>query len=264
MIYSSSSLKFAAILLALSFFTSSCKKPEDLEKTPISTVAPTDYPISGFDKYDGVLASVRISNFVRASGVESIVESDKATAFFYSEGSIAPFLDAGSVKIDSVDLQKNSSTGVYEVPFASYPFNYASGNSVTWVVGGKPENEINGFSVNLTGFTDQPFIDTTIFSVKKSQPFKLKMLDTLNNTEPTITDTVFIVYTIKQGSVVASHRLNATTTDYIFPIGDMDKFVAGPAVIEIGAYRTRQLQQGGKRFFILNGALSTRSVTIIP
>lgn len=257
------SLRFSVSVLVLISLLSSCKKVGELEKNDGNEIAPTDYPIQGFSSNDGVLASVRTVNFLRTDTGEIKIPGNYVAAYFYSKGSIAPFLDAGEVTIDTVDLQMDADK-VYEVPFgASYPYGYASGDTVNWRVTGDAENEINPIAVTLIGYPDQPYMDTVVFSAKRSESFRLKMLNTLNNTEPTINTTVYNVFAIKQGKTAVSHRLNAPSVEYIFPEGDMAVFSEGTATVEIGSYRARELQVAGKKVFVINGRLSTRKITII-
>lgn len=236
----------------------SCKKVEDLEKStpaePISSV----YPIEGFQSNDGVLVALRETEFYPTDSGEYKLESDAVYAYFYSKGSQAPFLDGGKVKIDSVELNRGAS-GVYEVPFPAYPFGYSFGDAVTWSVTGNPKNGVDPINVTLAGFTSQPILDTNIFSIEQGKPFNLKMLGTLQNTDTTS----YVVFTIRQGNKTASHRLNSSSVQYLFPLAEVNGFSKGEAMIEIAAYRVKLLSPGSKRYYVLNGTLSYRYVEII-
>ncbi len=264
-------------LLVLGLFA--CKKPEDLQKSEEVMTESLETPVEGFMNHDGVLAAVTVVEYYPTdSGERSVARPNEIAAAFYSKGPSLPYLDAGKLKLDTVSLDFNQTTGFYELSKVKYPGGYYFNDAVIWNVGGNAKNQINPEVIQLNGFADQPHIDSNIYSIRNDSLFTLKMLDTIKvpnegyridsalyPEQRRAFGTNYTVFTIRQGDFAISHRLTGNSTLNDFTLAEMAQFKPGPVQVEIGSYfaQLNVSSNGVKYYYYINGRKSLRKAIII-
>ncbi len=255
---------FCSFLLLFVFIA--CEKPVE-ERVPEVLVEPfSNYPIAGFQDVDGVLGAIKNVNFVSTDSGVVQYKSRIVQAFFLNPDTAGTFMSAGKVYLDTVLLTANTQKVYSFNDLINYPNGYPFKDTVTWIVGGNIARFINPFSYNtvdMAGYTTQPIIDTNLFTFERTKPFTLKMLNTLTNISPYSGVEVFTVFVIRQGNKTVSRRLGGSSLEYLFPLADLQQLEAGPATVEISAYRAHIVDNVRKKFYILNGCRSVRDVLIL-
>lgn len=266
---------FCAVVIS-AVLAGGCEKPADEKaKNGTTTTDPsfrTIQPIAGFgdetgaSAVDGIMACIYNREMLRTTQAEENFDTTQVQAFFYTTPGKGPFMNAGTVMIDTLILKKVADSSYSDFGYRSaFPKGYPFNSIVEWKVGGNIPagiNPINYSTANMDTFPTHPKIDTLLFSMVRSQPFTLRMVDTVGNIIASPNDEVFTVYSIKQGNTSIAHRLNATSRQYVFNTAELSVLTAGYAYLEIAVYRAHTIDAGLKKYLVLNGVRTRRKVLV--
>lgn len=252
-------------LILLCFLSVACEeqiaKPEPVEAKSL------DYPVDGFDDYDGLMCSTREITFTASSPAYSRDSSVAIHAFFTDKASNSA-VDIPVVSYGAAPLVKNPS-GAYELklPPNGLSFLALSFGSGLWAISGNPlfkYDPISSDNGELGGYPSIPALDTLADTLKLGNPFNASLLDTLGNMQIVDNDiTPYVVFTLRQGDKKVVRRLNGPATAYFFPAFSFQDFEPGEAEVEITAYRSVVDDNFFRRVVILAGSRAGMKVKVV-
>ncbi len=134
-------MKNLAILFftaAVSYGISSCVKTPSTSVTPTPTpTSPSSTPTPTVASVDGALVSLRLDVTTVTAGIPISITTESALASFYSTTGGTTMIDAGTVSVNSLSLEKQSSNSYYKtatIGMTPSTLSFSSGSS--WSVSG--------------------------------------------------------------------------------------------------------------------------------
>ncbi len=243
---------------------SSCKKEETPEPEPEPTPAPAPpastpapaNPTPTPSDAKGVLVAIKTISSVTVPVVGTVVKQEIGlpTAFFYDTPNT--FLDAGVVKCNNSDLTKQTNnTYIYSIT-TSNPTGIDYSSGVDWSVGGNTTNNIPSFTYSPNmGYPTLDSIAGNISTVTKANGVTIAATNTITNADSVI----FGVYGPSGNAMVTKP---GNTSSYTFSASELSSLGSGFGYIQIAAYKIKNNTFSGKKYYFINEAVFTKSVSI--
>jgi hypothetical protein len=238
-------------MLATALCLGACKKEE--AETPStdnsgggggSTTTPSSTP--SFNGADGVLWAINTFSSQTVAGFPIEVQSGMGVATFPTEASASTYVDAGTVKLNDVELTRQSNNSYILIPSMSNPtgIDFSSG-STHWTVSGA--NGIPAVDQSPSfGFPDVGDI-TSSTTVTRSSGYTLSVAS--------ISPSDSVVFMV--GSVVKYKPSGSTSCT--FSASELSGISSGASIIQVSPYSYQHTVIGGKDFYF--GKQTARSVS---
>jgi hypothetical protein len=247
-------LKIGSLFLALALGFSSCKKdeaPEPVEPTQPFTVSdPTPTPSDAA----GVMVAIETSNYINVPFVgETNTPIGTAVAVFGNlQG--GTFVDAGLVKVDAKELNKQTNNSYVLIPSAAAGLSYEP--PVVWEIAGSSANGVAQITYSNTNeFPTGPKYDGPT-NIPRNAAFTLTSAVAISGADS-------IIYNvIAQNNTIASRTVAGNIASVTFTAAEMGALNAGSAYIQIVPYNMASEEIGGKKYYFINQAVTTKSVTL--
>ncbi len=235
-------------LLATALCLGACKKEESEPPTANngggSTPASTN-PTPTFSGAAGTLWAVNTVSTQVVAGFPFELQTGMGVAIFPSAANAEVFVNAGTVKLNDVELTRQSNNSYVSIPSQSNPTGIDLGNGTThWTVTGG--NDVPALDQTPSfSFPDVGEI-TSSTTVDRSSGYTLAA-----STVSACDSVVFMV-----GGVVKYKP--SGTTSCTFTAAELAGVATGPSLVQVSAYSYVHQAIGGKEFYF--GKQTTRTV----
>lgn len=206
-------------------------------------------PLPEFADAHGVLAVTKAKTV--QSGVS--ISVGVATAAFYTNAGDSVFADAGTVKVESKDLTKQSNNAYTFVPSQTEPAGISFTDPISWEVSGN--GSITAFNQDLTG--SYPDAD----SVTSALTFDNNSAYTLTATGITGADSVLFMVVGSTGAYVVKY-LGGTASSCTFTQAEMGAIPAGTGLVQVVPMKITSTTNGGRKYYFLRQTSVSKTVTI--
>ena len=240
-------LFLALFLLAISVVFVSCKKDEEEEEEE-ETSAQADSPTPSFSAGNGALVAIKSQSTTQSpiGPVETTI--GLGVAVFYSNGNNGAFLDAGSVKVNSTALSKQSNSSYVFQPGVTNTTGIDYNSSVVWSVAGA--SSVSAFSHTTSiGFPSISAI-TSGDKVTKSSGYTL--------TASGISGADSIIFQV--GSAVKT--VAGSSSSCTFSASELSAEPTGTSIAQVAAYKLEEASYNGKTYHFVNETVVSKTVTI--
>lgn len=254
--------KIAFAALALVAIASSCKKEETTTTTPTTTTPTTTTPTAvtpgttGND-ISGALISINMSYKMSQMGIEVPVNYEIGSAVFYSAPGSSTLVDAGTVSVNSVNLDKaanNSYSKMASTGLTPSTLNFDNGSS--WSIGGA--SSVTSFSYNHTG-TFPSYTGTMPTSVTKASGLSF----TFSTSNLSGADSVVVF--LASGNTSITKTFAATAGTVTLTASDLSGIAAvsdNTGILEVCPYKYVVFNANGKKYVAIKEQAVVKNVNI--
>jgi len=206
---------------------------------------------------DGVLVSLRIDMNTVTAGYPITLTTENAVASFYTATGATTFADAGTVSVNSINLEKQTNNTYYKTATTGMTpadMGFNSTNS-SWSVGGAGSVPAFTYSHNVPFPT---FSGTIPESVTRTSGLSISLGSTVSNADS------IILFMVKD-SVTLTRTFAGTATSISVSAADLAAFPAvtdKSAMLEIVPYRVVLKMQGTKKYAFIKEYAAVRMVNI--
>lgn len=211
-------------------------------------------PLVGYRDVSGVLAADQVDEWVKTDTADLLVRSNRATAFFYETPGKKPYLNGGSVMLDTLNILMDADN-TYGLNSYDKPFSFTNTSVVTWRVDGNVFVKFPAFTVTLQNFPGMPLLDVSVNFVTNTEKFTLR-------TARNVTDADYMIFAIRSDSLDLYAKLPAGSNYYTFPDFDMARLKKGEVTLEIAAVKETRKTEMGKTFAAVNRSVTRKKITI--
>ncbi len=249
-------------LALLSTFTA-CKKAEDVTPTPTPTTpttpttTTTSTPSPKVGSVDGVLVSLRVDMNTVTAGYPITLTTENAVASFFTSTGATTFVDAGTVSVNSINLEKQTNYTYYKTATTGMTpsdMGFNSTNS-SWSVGGAGSVPAFNYDHNVPF---PKFTGTIPETVTRSSGLSISVGGDISNADS------IILFMVKDTvSLIRTFSGNATSIS--LSASDLTAFPAvtdKSAILEIVPYRVTMKAQGSKNYAFIKEYAAVRMVNI--
>lgn len=216
---------------------------------PTPTPTSGSIPLPEYADAHGVLAVTKAKTV--QSGVS--ISVGVATAAFYTNAGDSVFADAGTVKVESKDLTKQSNNAYAFVPSTTEPTGISFTNPISWEVSGN--GSVTAFNHDLTG--SYPDAD----SVTSALTFDNNSAYTLTASGITGADSVLFMVVGSSGAYVIKY-LGGSATSCTFTQAEMGTIPAGSGLVQVVPMKITSTTTGGRKYYFVRQTSVSKSVTI--
>jgi hypothetical protein len=253
--------KITLIGLAL-LSLASCIKKEDVTPTtttptttPTGPTAPSPTPTGG--DISGALISIKMSYKMSQMGIEVPVNTEMGTAVFYSAPGSSTMVDAGTVSVNSINLDKAANNSYTKMATAGQtPADLDMDGGSNWSVGGS--GSVAAFTYNHT--SDFPnYTGTVPTSVTKSSGLSLSF----TSSNLTNADSVYVVVISGSANVTKAFAANAGSVSISSSdLSGLGAVSDNTAMIEICPFRWTVQTIGGKKYVAIKEQAIVKNINI--
>lgn len=256
------SLLFAPAL-AVVLFTTSCDKVKNTTTpttptTPTTTSPTPPSPTPSGGVISGAMVSVMMDYKITQAGFEVPFNSDIASALFYSTPGGTTYVDAGTVSVNTYNLDKSANlTYMKMANSGTTPTDLNMETSSAWSVGGS--GSVTAFSYTHTGAFPK-YTGTVPTSITKSSGLSF----TFNtSTISGSCDSIIVVVAGGSKSFNKSFAANAgTVTISASDLSGFPTVTDNTAIIEVCPYKVLLNVIGGKTYAFVKEQAIVRSINI--
>jgi hypothetical protein len=243
---------FSLTMIAAALLLGACKKDDDepeAPETPSNNTPSQTSPTPSFPGAAGVLWAVNTITSQTVSGVPFEIVSGVGVAIFPTADNASAYIDAGTVKLNDVELTRQSNNSYLTIPSMTNPTGIdLSSGSTHWTVTGA--NDIP--AIDHAPSFDFPVVGdiTSATTVTRSDGYTL--------TVASVSASDSVVFTV--GSVVKMKP--SGTTSCSFSAAELAGVTAGPSFIQVSPYSYSHEMISGKDFYFGKQTARTVSATI--
>ena len=230
-----------AFIIPAIFVVSGCSKDDD------ATPAKNDANQFMYSDAFGAMVAVKTVTYTEVMGNLIPTELNTATAVFVSEAGSSSFTDAGTVKLNSKTLTRNSNNSyVYDNLLEPLTFN-----EVRWEVGGKGNvpavTKTVGRAVpSFNGYGNLPE------SITRADGFSLALGTQVSQADSTLVSII-------GGGKSVMKTVAGNAANVAFSASDLSGLSSGNGMIQVTPYNISTETVSGKKFYFINQASYTRS-----
>lgn len=254
---------FIAPVIAMSVGMASCSKDDNKTTTPTTTTPTATGPTAATPAtpgdVDGALISVRMDYNSQPAGspVPVKITSEIGLAVFFSAPGSSTKLDAGTVTVNTYNLDKGTDNSYSKVAtIASTPADLNFDNGSSWNVGGS--GSVTAFSVNHTAAF--PSFDGTMpSSITKSSGLTIQ----LDNSTLSGADSVLVLVAAGSKSFTKTFGPNAgTATISAAELSGFPAVTDNSAVMEVCPYNFTTTTKNGKKYVMIKEQAVVKNINI--
>ena len=246
-------LHLSISMIAATLLLGACKKDEDTPDAPSTPSSNTTPSQTGgtpaFAGAAGVLWGINTITSQVLSGIPFEIESGVGIAVFPTADNASTYIDAGTVKLNDVELTRQSNNSYVSTPTQANPMGIdLSGGGTHWTVSGA-----NGIpAIDQTPSFGFPTVGdiTSSTTVTRSSGYTL--------TVATISTSDSVVFTV--GSVVKTKP--SGTTSCSFSSAELGGVSTGTSFIQVSPYSYTHQMLSGKDIYFGKQTARTVSATI--
>jgi hypothetical protein len=250
-------LNFGVSALCLfGLMLSSCSQEEidklvnQAQNNPPPSPAPSnDVPVPSWSDAHGVLVTTKVKTV--NSGVS--LDIGVATAVFFAGAGDSAFVEAGTVKVESKELTKQSNNSYTFAPSQTEPTGIAFSNPVSWEVSGN--GPVAAFSHDLTG--TWPDAD----SVSSALTFDNNSAYTLSAANVSGADSVIFMVIGSDGKYLLKY-LGGNATSCTFTQAEMANIAAGTGLVQVVPLRVTTNTSGTRKYYYVRQTSVSKTVTV--
>ena len=250
-------LVYTAAVFTMLLGFASCDKTETptptTPTTPTNPTTPTTagpqpvMPAPSGNNLSGALISLKMKYSTQPMGAPMPVtmESEMGMAIFYDNAGSSTKVDAGTVSVNSNDLEKKQDLSYFKWAYAATPDDLDFSSGSNWNVGSS--SAVTAFTYNDNS-TFPKYIGNMPTSITKSNGVTL----TFNNSSLTGADSVYVVIASGSANVTKSFAANAGTVT--ISAGDLSSLSVvsdNSAVFEVCPFRWSQVTKNGKNYVFI-------------
>lgn len=243
-------------LCILGFSLSSCSQ-EEIDKlvnqnqnSPTPTPSPSsNIPMPNWSDAYGVLAVTKVKTVQSSVSIEVGV----AAAAIYANMGDTALADAGTVKVESKELAKQSNNSYVFIPSQTEPTGIAFSNPISWEVSGN--GTVTAFSHDLTGA--YPNAD----SITSALTFDNNNAYTLTVSSVSDADSVLFMVVGASGAPLIKY-LSGTSTSCTFSQAEMATIPAGTGLVQVVPMRITDNTSGGRKYYYVRQTAVSKTVTV--
>jgi len=231
--------------------------------TPTSTSPTPPSPTINASDVSGVLVSINMEYNSQPVGspIPISLESELASAFFYSTPGSNTFVDAGTVSVNTYNLDKatnNAYSKIASVGMTPSSLDFGSGSSSksAWVVGGSGSVTAFNYSHNITMPNYSPTLPT---SVTKASGISF----TFNSGSLTGADSVIVL--IASGNTSVTKTYAATAGTVTISASDLSALPAvsdNTALLEVCPYKYNVVTLNSKKYVFVKEQAVVSNINI--
>jgi hypothetical protein len=252
-------------VIAMTVLMASCSKEEKKTTTP-TTTTPTNtagpqppMPAPSGNYLSGALISLQMKYTTQPAGAPYPVDlnSEMAMAIFYSTPGSATRVEAGTVSVNGINLDKNTDNSYFKWAYTgATPADLDFDKTSDWNVSGS--SAVTAFSYNHSvDFPD--YTGDVPTSVTKADGLKL----TFNSSTLKGADSVYVVVAGGSQSFTKGYAANAgQITISSSDLKDLPTVSDNSAVLEICPFKYNEVVKNGKNYFFIKEQAIVKSVNI--
>ncbi|MEZ5017845.1 MAG: hypothetical protein R2800_12380 [Flavipsychrobacter sp.] len=245
---------FCALLMA------SCVKKEDVvpttPTTPTTNTGPTPQ-VPTQNNVDGVLAAIKMNFKIEQAGFTIDVVSEVGVASMYSSTGSSTIVDAGTVKLNSNALDKNSNNSYTKTATTGQtPSDLGLSSGASWDVSGA--GSVSAFTYNH-GSTFPKYTGTMPKSITKSSGLTL----TFNSGNVKNADSVYVFIASGSNSFIKGYATNAgSITVTSSELSNLATVSDNTAILEILPVKIDLITKNGKQYAFVKEEANVRYINI--
>ncbi len=257
--------KITIPVVALLLFAASCDKdtttttptPTPTPTTPTGPTAPTPTPVG--NNLSGALISVKMTYSSQPAGSPMPIELETqiGSAIFYSAPGSSTMVDAGTVSVNSVNLDKATNNSYTKLATAGMtPATLEFDNSSSWNVGGS--GSVAAFTYDHTKAFPS-FTGTVPTSVTKASGVSL----TFSTSTLTNADSVIVVIASGSTSFTKTYHAKAgTITISPSELSSLPAVSDNSGLLEVCPYSYQEVVKNGKNYFAIKEQAIVKNINI--
>lgn len=248
--------------MAMVLFTTSCDK-KTTTTTPTTPTTPTNTsptppsPSPSGGNISGALISVMMDFKITQAGFEVPFNSDLASAIFYSTPGGTTYADAGTVSVNTNNLEKQTNNTYYKMANSgTTPTDLGLDGGSNWSVGGS--SSVAAFTYNHSGSFPK-FTGTVPTSITKSSGLSF----TFNTGSLTGADSVIVVVAAGSSTFTKTFAANVGTANITSSeLAGFPTVTDNTGILEVCPYKVILNTIGGKQYAFVKEQAIVRYVNI--
>lgn len=255
---------FASVCIAFAASISSCKKDTTnvtttptVTPTPTTTATPTA-PAPTVSNVDGAMVSLKLDFAYNAGGFPVSITTENALAtFFASTGSTGTMVDAGTVSVNSIALEKQTNNSYYKTATVGMtPTSLSFGTTTSsWSVGGA--GSVAAFTYNHS-VTFPNYTGTMPDTVTRSSGITVTFTGKVSNA-----DSIIVMIAAGSTSILRTYPgTAASATISAADLGALPVVSDNTGIIEVVPYRVTLKMEGTKNYAFIKQYAAVKNICI--